>query len=63
MGKEKSQVLRIFWIAVVLGKFRSILEPSIYVKRIRSILQPSIDVLEPSIDVKKLDQYLSQVPL
>ena len=34
--KEKSQVLCIFWI----GKFRSILEPSIYVKKkIRQILE------------------------
>ena len=41
---EKSQVLRIFWIAVVLGKFRSIHEPSIDVKIFRPILHPSIDV-------------------
>ena len=40
----RAQVLRIFWIAVALGKFRSILEPSIDVKKLRPILQPSIDV-------------------
>ena len=54
---------------MVLGKFRSLLEPSIDVKKFRPILEPSIDVknftpiLEPSIDVKNLDQYLSQILL
>ena len=33
-----------FLIAVVLGKFKSILESSIDVKQFRSILEPSIDV-------------------
>ena len=33
-----------FWIAVVLGKFRSILEPSTDVKKFRPILEPRIDV-------------------
>ena len=63
--KEKSQVLCIFWI----GKFRSILEPSIYVKKkldkylssnFKFFFRP---ILEPSIDVKNLDQNLGQVLL
>ena len=63
--KEKSQVLCIFWI----GKFRSILEPSIYVKKkldkyLSSDLKKKFrPILEPSIDVKNLDQNLGQVLL